>query len=93
MEFDLLDGAKSLSLSYAKYGKDKNSQFEVYYSTNSGASWQLAGSIVTVNNSSLQQISTWKVILVLPSGNDDVNRVTTNTLVIAIDMPNDQTVT
>ncbi len=35
---------------------------------------------------------TWKVMLVLPVGNNDVNRVTTATRVIAVDMPNNQTV-
>jgi endonuclease G len=30
----------------------------------------------------------WKVVLVLPNGNDDVNRVTTSTRVIAVNTPN-----
>lgn len=34
----------------------------------------------------------WKVIVVLPVGSNDVNRVTTTTRVIAVDMPNVQTV-
>lgn len=34
----------------------------------------------------------WKVILVLPNGSNDVSRVTTSTRVIAVDMPNTQTV-
>lgn len=34
----------------------------------------------------------WKVIIVLPNGSNDVNRVTTSTRVIAVDMPNVQTV-
>lgn len=34
----------------------------------------------------------WKVILVLPTGSNDVNRVTSATRVIAVDMPNTQTV-
>lgn len=34
--------------------------------------------------------STWKVIMVIPDGEDDVNRVTTNTCLIAVDMPNNQ---
>ncbi|MCX2738337.1 DNA/RNA non-specific endonuclease [Pontibacter anaerobius] len=57
MEFDLPDGAKSFAFSYAKYGKDKNSQLEVYYSTDGGSSWQQAGSTVTVSSFSLQQLS------------------------------------
>ncbi len=35
---------------------------------------------------------TWKVMLILPVGNNDVNRVSTATRVIAVDMPNTQTV-
>ncbi|MBC5992246.1 DNA/RNA non-specific endonuclease [Pontibacter sp. SD6] len=57
MEFDLPDGAKSVTLSYAKYGGDKNSSFEVFYSTNGGTSWQSAGSAVTVSKTSLQQVT------------------------------------
>jgi endonuclease G len=34
----------------------------------------------------------WKVIVVLPNGNNDVSRVTTSTRVIAVDMPNNQNV-
>ncbi len=34
--------------------------------------------------------SFWKVALVLPNGTNDVNRVTTSTRVIAINVPNDQ---
>ena len=33
----------------------------------------------------------WKIIVVLSNGTDDVNRVTTSTRVIAVDMPNNQT--
>ena len=36
--------------------------------------------------------SFWKVILVLPNGSNDVNRVTTSTRVIAVNIPNDQNV-
>ncbi len=36
--------------------------------------------------------NTWKVIMILPDGDDDVNRVTTSTQVIAVDMPNSQSV-
>ena len=34
----------------------------------------------------------WKVIVVLPNGNNDINRVSSATRVIAVDMPNVQTV-
>ena len=35
---------------------------------------------------------TWKVIMIIPDGDDDVNRVTTSTQVIAVDMPNSQNI-
>ncbi|MEL7004526.1 MAG: DNA/RNA non-specific endonuclease, partial [Bacteroidota bacterium] len=35
--------------------------------------------------------SFWKVILVLPNGSNDINRVTSSTRVIAVNMPNNQT--
>lgn len=33
----------------------------------------------------------WKIIVIMPVGNNDVSRVTTATRVIAVDMPNVQT--
>jgi endonuclease G len=33
----------------------------------------------------------WKIVLVLPEGNNDLKRITPNTEVIAVDMPNTQT--
>ncbi len=35
---------------------------------------------------------TWKIIVLLPVGNDDAKRVTTSTRVIAVDMPNSQNI-
>jgi endonuclease G, mitochondrial len=35
---------------------------------------------------------TWKVIVLLPVGNDDASRVTQNTRIIAVDMPNTQSI-
>jgi endonuclease G len=35
---------------------------------------------------------TWKVIVILPVGDNDVARVTANTRVIAVDMPNSQVI-
>ncbi|HVI46198.1 MAG TPA: DNA/RNA non-specific endonuclease [Chitinophaga sp.] len=35
----------------------------------------------------------WKVILVLPNGSNDISRITSSTRVIAVDMPNNQSVT
>ncbi|MEO6830783.1 MAG: DNA/RNA non-specific endonuclease [Chitinophagaceae bacterium] len=34
----------------------------------------------------------WKIIVVLPNGNDDIHRINAKTRVIAVDMPNTQTV-
>ena len=53
MQFDLEEGAKSISIDYGKYGRDKSSVFEVYYSTNSGASWTKTGSAITVSKTAL----------------------------------------
>lgn len=36
--------------------------------------------------------NTWKVVMIIPDGTDDVSRVTTSTRVIAIDMPNSNSV-
>jgi len=47
--------------------------------------------MTTVGNGVVVPSKTWKVIVVLPTGNNDVNRVTTTTRVIAVLMPNDQT--
>ncbi|MFL0246855.1 DNA/RNA non-specific endonuclease [Candidatus Clostridium stratigraminis] len=45
----------------------------------------------TVGNGVVVPAKTWKIIVVLPNGNNDVSRVTTSTRVIAVLMPNDQT--
>ena len=45
-------------------------------------------SIMTGDRSSLF----WKVIVVLPNGSDDLNRVTTATRVISVIMPNSNTI-
>lgn len=57
MNFDLPEGAKSLSLQYAKYGRDKQTSFQVYYSTNSGSSWSALGSEVLVKKSALETVN------------------------------------
>lgn len=48
MNYDLPEGAKSFSLQYAKYNKDRQTSFQVYYSTDSGNSWNALGSEVSV---------------------------------------------
>ncbi|HER39869.1 MAG TPA: hypothetical protein ENO10_01470, partial [Salinimicrobium catena] len=54
MNFDLSEGANTLTLSYAKFGRDRNSSFGVYFSTDGGATWTQSGSEVEVKNKSLQ---------------------------------------
>jgi endonuclease G len=53
MQFDLIEGAKSISVDYGKFGKDNTSTFEMYYSTDSGISWTKTGSTITVSSKSL----------------------------------------
>lgn len=53
MNFDLPDGAKSVSLSYAKYGRDNQTSFALYYSTDAGATWIKSGGEFTAKNTSL----------------------------------------
>ena len=49
------------------------------------------GYMTTVGNGVVVPAKTWKVIVVLPNGNNDSSRITTSTRVIAVVMPNDQT--
>ena len=57
MNYDLPEGAKSLSLQYGKFGRDKQTSFQVYYSTDSGNSWNKLGGQVSVKKSSLETLS------------------------------------
>ncbi|TVZ28611.1 DNA/RNA endonuclease G (NUC1) [Gillisia sp. Hel_I_86] len=54
MQFDLVEGAKSISVDYGKFGRDKTSSFEIYYSTDAGASWTKTGSAITVDKTTLK---------------------------------------
>jgi DNA/RNA endonuclease G (NUC1) len=54
--------------------------------TNGGVTNTIANGKVTVPN------RTWKIIVVLPNGNDDLNRITKTTRVIAVNMPNSQSI-
>lgn len=54
--------------------------------SNGGTTNTIASGSITVPN------RFWKVIVVLPVGSSDVSRVSNNTRVIAVDMPNNQTV-
>ena len=55
--------------------------------SNGGVTNTIANGSITVPN------RVWKVIVVLPVGSADVSRVSSSTRVIAVDMPNNQTVT
>ena len=59
----------------------------------SGGTGSLGGTTTTINSGKITvPARCWKVIVVLPNGNNDAGRVTTSTRVIAVDMPNVQTV-
>ncbi|MFB7138418.1 DNA/RNA non-specific endonuclease [Gottfriedia sp. NPDC056225] len=45
----------------------------------------------TVGNGVVVPAQTWKVIVVLPNGSNDISRVTSSTRIIAVLLPNDQT--
>lgn len=57
MNYDLPEGAKSLSLQYGKFGRDKQTSFQVYYSADSGSSWQPLGSEISVKKSLLESVT------------------------------------
>jgi endonuclease G len=60
----------------------------------SGGSGSNGGTTTTLSNGNIAVPSrVWKVVVVLPVGADDVNRVSSSTRIIAIDTPNTQTVT
>lgn len=56
MNFDVVDGASSISVYYGKYGSDANSTFEIWASTNGGSSWSQVGSSVTASSTALTQV-------------------------------------
>ncbi|HEX9060491.1 MAG TPA: DNA/RNA non-specific endonuclease [Clostridia bacterium] len=49
------------------------------------------GYMTTVGNGVVVPAKTWKIIVVLPQGDNDISRIKTSTRVIAVLMPNDQT--
>jgi endonuclease G len=58
-----------------------------------GGSGSNGGTTTTIDGGSINVPSHfWKVVVVLPVGSNDVSRVSTSTRVIAIDMPNTQSV-
>lgn len=60
----------------------------------SGGSGSLGGTTTSISSGNINVPARfWKVIVVLPLGSSDLDRVTDSTRVIAVDMPNQQTVT
>lgn len=53
MNFNLTNGAASVSVKHAKYGSDATSTWGLWYSTTSGSSWVQTGSTVTTSSSTL----------------------------------------
>ncbi len=54
MNFNRTTGAGTVTVRHAVFGTDGASSFELWMSTNSGASWTRVGSAVTVSSTSLQ---------------------------------------
>lgn len=69
-----------------------NSGNEVYIicgSYGQGGTGSQGGTTTTINNGKVTVPSNvWKIVLVLPNGNNDLSRITANTRVIAINTPN-----
>jgi endonuclease G len=53
MLFDKSNGAASVEVYHAKYGKDGSSSWELWESTNSGSTWSKVGSTVTTSSTKL----------------------------------------
>ena len=53
MNFNLINGATSVSVKHAKYGTDANSTWSLSYSTNSGSTWTALGSTITTSSTTL----------------------------------------
>lgn len=53
MNFNLTNGAASVSIQHGKYGSDANSTWGLWYSTNSGSSWTQTGSNITTSSTTL----------------------------------------
>jgi endonuclease G len=84
-------------LSTESYGRTlTNFGYEIYIIAggygSGGTGWN-GGVTYTLANGQINVPSrVWKIMLILPVGTNDVNRVTASTRVIALDMPNNQTV-
>lgn len=53
MKFDNAQGAATVSVSHARYGTDGNSTWQLWYSTNAGASYTQTGSTITTSSTTL----------------------------------------
>ncbi len=59
-----------------------------------GGSGSEGGTTKTIGSSNVNvPARVWKVILILPNGSNDISRITSSTRVIAVDMPNKESVT
>ncbi len=58
MNFNVTNGAASVSVYYAKYGTDASSTFQLWASTNSGSTWSQVGTTtITASTTTLTQTS------------------------------------
>ena len=57
MTFNWPNGAQTVTVKHAKYGTDADSTWELWYSTNSGTSWTIAGPAVVSNSTTLATAS------------------------------------
>ena len=53
MSFDLSNGASLVSIAHGVYGSDVESTWQLWYSTNSGSTWEQAGNTTTTSTASL----------------------------------------
>lgn len=54
MQFDVTNGASSVSVLHAKYGTDASSSWELWYSTDGGISWTKTGGTITSSSTTFQ---------------------------------------
>ena len=57
MNFNVTTGASVVSMSYASYGSDPTSSFELWASVNNGQNWTRTGNTVTVSSTTLTSVS------------------------------------
>lgn len=57
MQFNLSSGAGTVTVTHARYGTDGNGSWQLWYSTNSGTSYQQAGGTITTSTTTLTNTS------------------------------------